>query len=297
MPLCKGKGCSAAAGKIIAYVTQKKKAEIVSSYALDDSRSYAMQFRETQDLYEKAQTFESRKYYHFVNSFDPAEKISPEEAHKMTKELAVVSFPGHEYVIATHTDKAHIHCHVVVNSVSFETGKMMHLNNKEYTRIKDRSNEIAQEHGHAPLDFRKSSKTRLTTAEKRIELKGGKSWKQELRDVIDVAMASVDNSKGFFEWLERYGVKSRVTNKTISFLHPKKTQPIRGDRLGADYTKEGIERSFSLNHSPIKQAPVPAKSNLDRLLEIAAEKARKGNEEDARNTKPRQRNREDDLER
>ena len=297
MPLCKGKGCSAAAGKIIAYVTQKKKAEIVSSYALDDSRSYAMQFRETQDLYEKAQTFESRKYYHFVNSFDPAEKISPEEAHKMTKELAVVSFPGHEYVIATHTDKAHIHCHVVVNSVSFETGKMMHLNNKEYTRIKDRSNEIAQEHGHASLDFRKSSKTRLTTAEKRIELKGGKSWKQELRDVIDIAMASVDNSKGFFEWLERYGVKSRVTNKTISFLHPKKTQPIRGDRLGADYTKEGIERSFVLNYTPKKEESIIFKGNLDRLLEIASEKSREKNEVADRGTKPRQRKREDDLER
>src|ERR1035437_3626193 len=128
-------------------------------------------------------------------------------------------------------------------------------------------------------------------------MKGGKRWKQKVRDVIDVAMASVDNSKGFFEWLERYGVKSRVTNKTISFLHPKKTQSIRGDRLGADYTKEGIERSFVLNYTPKKEEPVPAKSHLDRLLNIAAEKAQKRNEDIVRNAKSRQRNREDDRER
>lgn len=40
-------------------------------------------------------------------------------------ELAQREFPGYEAVMATHIDADHIHNHIVVNSVSFETGKKL----------------------------------------------------------------------------------------------------------------------------------------------------------------------------
>ena len=117
MPLFKGCGCKAKPGKAIDYITDEKKAAIVTSYALDDNRDYATQFAETAQLFHKAHKYDSRKYYHFKHSFDPKDNISPEEAHRLTEELAQQAFPDNEYIIATHTDKHHVHCHIIVNSV------------------------------------------------------------------------------------------------------------------------------------------------------------------------------------
>ena len=47
MPLFKGCGCKAKPAKAIDYITDEKKAAIVTSYALDDNRDYARQFAET----------------------------------------------------------------------------------------------------------------------------------------------------------------------------------------------------------------------------------------------------------
>ena len=82
--------------------TDEKKAAIVTSYALDDNRDYARQFAETAQLFHKAQRYDSRKYYHFKHSFDPKDNITPEEAHRLTEELAQQAFPDNEYIIATH---------------------------------------------------------------------------------------------------------------------------------------------------------------------------------------------------
>jgi len=55
----------------------------------------------------------SRLYYHVRQSFKPGE-ISPELANKVGYELAMEFFKGeHAFVVATHTDKAHIHNHIV----------------------------------------------------------------------------------------------------------------------------------------------------------------------------------------
>ena len=56
-------------------------------------------------------------YYHFVQSFHPEEAVTPELAHRIALELAQ-QWKGYEVLVATHTDRAHIHSHFIVNSVS-----------------------------------------------------------------------------------------------------------------------------------------------------------------------------------
>ena len=246
MPLFKGQGCKAKPAKAIKYITDPKKAAVIVSHALDDTRDYATQFKETCSLFHKGKSFKSRKYYHFKHSFDPKDNITPEEATRLTEELAKKAFGDYEYIIATHTDRAHIHCHIIVNSVSFVTGKMLHLNNNEYSALKDLSNEIAKKYGYSTLDFRKPSEDKISTEEKRITLNGGTSWKEELREVIAEAVAKCATIEEFEKHLNQYGVTiARNTAKTISFKHPAKQKAIRGDKLGTSYTKEAI--IFELN--------------------------------------------------
>ena len=246
MPLFKGCGCKAKPAKAIDYITDEKKAAIITSYALDDSRDYARQFAETAQLFHKAQRYDSRKYYHFKHSFDPKDNITPEEAHRLTEELAQQAFPDNEYIIATHTDKHHVHCHIIVNSVSFVNGKMLHYSNSDYAKLKDLSNEIAAKYGYSTLDFRKPSADRIKSEERRVVLKGGTSWKEELREVIAEALKLCNNMDEFEMHLSKYGVTiARNTAKTISFLHPQKKKPIRGSKLGKAYTKEAIIHEFT----------------------------------------------------
>lgn len=246
MPLFKGCGCKAKPGKAIDYITDEKKAAIVTSHALDDNRDYARQFAETAQLFHKAQKYDSRKYYHFKHSFDPKDNITPEEAHRLTEELAQQAFPDNEYIIATHTDKHHVHCHIIVNSVSFVNGKMLHYSNSDYAKLKDLSNEIAEKYGYSTLDFRKPSADRIKSEERRVVLKGGTSWKEELREVIAEALKLCNNMTEFEKHLNKYGVTiARNTAKTISFLHPIKKKPIRGSKLGKAYTKEAIIYEFT----------------------------------------------------
>ena len=246
MPLFKGCGCKAKPAKAIDYITDEKKAAIVTSYALDDNRDYARQFAETAQLFHKAERYDSRKYYHFKHSFDPKDNISAEEAHRLTEELAQQAFPDNEYIIATHTDKHHVHCHIIVNSVSFVNGKMLHYSNSDYGWLKDLSNEIAAKYGYSTLDFRKPSADRIKSEERRVILKGGTSWKEELREVIAEAVKLCNNMDEFEKHLSKYGVTiARNTAKTISFLHPNKKKPIRGSKLGKAYTKEAIIHEFT----------------------------------------------------
>lgn len=246
MPLFKGCGCKSKPGKAIDYITDEKKAAIVTSYALDDNRDYARQFSETAQLFQKAQRYDSRKYYHFKHSFDPKDNITPEEAHRLTEELAQQAFPDNEYIIATHTDKHHVHCHIIVNSVSFVNGKLLHFSNSDYAKLKDLSNDIAAKYGYSTLDFRKPSADRIKSEERRVVLKGGTSWKEELREVIAEAVKLCNNMDEFEKHLNKYGVTiARNTAKTISFLHPNKKKPIRGGKLGKAYTKEAIIHEFA----------------------------------------------------
>ena len=56
---------------------------------------------------------DGRMFYHLVQSFSPEENITPETAHEIALKFAEREFPEYEVLVATHTDKAHIHSHFI----------------------------------------------------------------------------------------------------------------------------------------------------------------------------------------
>lgn len=264
MPLFKGQGCKSTPRKAIQYITDEKKAEIVSSQNLDDSRSYAQQFRETARLYGKGDRFEERKYYHFKLSCDRADGVSAADHHEYAEALAKKLFPGYECVIATHSDTDTAHSHIIVNAVSFETGKKLDIRNAAYGRMKDAANDLGAERGFTTLDFRKPARERITTQERLVELKGGTSWKEELREVIRLAKQDTKTMPEFEKYLNEYGVElTRNTAKTIAYKHPKKEKAIRGEKLGSDYTKGAVIDELEQNRRLDSQRTVAAESRAE----------------------------------
>ena len=184
MPLFKCSAGKATPKKVIAYITDKNKAELVSVRNLFEDEDYARQFTDTQNLFGKGKKFGERKYYHIKLSCARQDNVSPQQAQRYAEEMAELLFPEHECVIATHTDTKTVHSHIVVNAVNPITGKKLHITSDEYGRMKDEANRIGEKYGFSYTDWRKVARHKRTSSEKHIILKGGTSWKEELREVI-----------------------------------------------------------------------------------------------------------------
>lgn len=183
MPLFK---CSASKAKPkngIAYVTDEKKAKIVTVRNLFEDEDYAKQFEETASRFGKGDKFDERKYYHCKLSCARQDNVSPEKAHAYAEELVAKLFQNYECVIATHTDTQTVHSHIIVNAVDPITGKKLQFNKQDYVKMKDEANRLGKKYGFTETDFRKRGKNSRTAVEKKIMLKGGTSWKEELREV------------------------------------------------------------------------------------------------------------------
>ncbi len=245
MPLFK---CSASKAKPkdgITYITDSKKAKIVSVQNLFEDEDFAKQFEETASRFGKGDKFNERKYYHCKLSCARQDNVSPEKAHEYAMALTAKLFENYECVVATHTDTQTVHSHIIVNAVDPLTGKKLQFNRQDYVAMKDEANMLGKKFGFTETDFRKRGKNSRTATEKKIMIKGGVSWKEELREVIAEAVKKTNAPDKFKEYLDTYyGVKITRDGKDYSYLHPDKQKPIRGEKLGTNYTKKEIIRKI-----------------------------------------------------
>lgn len=240
MPLFKGVSSKSTPKKAIDYITRKDKAAFVSVRNLFEDEDYAEQFADAMQRFNKGKKFDERKYYHFKLSCARKDNVRPEQAHLYAEELADILFPDDECVIATHTDTKTVHSHIIVNAVNPITGKKLRITESDYTRMKDEANCLGSEFGYSTIDFRKKAQNKRTTEESHIILKGGTSWKEDLREVIEEAKRSSSTQEEFTEHLQKYGVTLTRNGKDNSYLHPEKKKPIRGAKLGENYTKQEV---------------------------------------------------------
>ncbi len=253
MPLLKCSAGKARPATAIGYITDPKKAEIVTVRNLFEDEDYANQFEETAALYGKGKSYNERKYYHFKLSCARQDNLSPQEAHKFAEEVAEQLFRDCECVLATHTDTETVHSHIIVNAVNPLTGKKLQFSPKDYVDMKDEVNRLGKEHGYTETEFRKRGKNSRTAVEKKIMLNGGTSWKEELREVIAEAIKKSTTPDKFKEYLDKcYGVKITRDGKDYSYLHPQKQKPIRGERLGTNYTKTEVLRKLGEQNNRTK---------------------------------------------
>ena len=230
--------------KIVSYLTQEEKTEEKLIGGKDcDPDNIVNDFNMTQELYGKTGGV---KYHHIIQSFSPEDNITPEKAHEIGKELAESQFKGFEVFVVTHKDKDHIHNHLVVNSVSFENGLKYNASNKSLWDIKRESNRLCERENLKTLDLEHKAEKRISSAEKRIMDRGQIPWKDELRQIIDIARERTKDLQSFREFLEKnFEIETRVTKNSISYKHPDHGKAIRGRSLGDKYNKEELENEFN----------------------------------------------------
>jgi hypothetical protein len=185
-------------------------------------------------------------FYQYVQSFKPDCGATPQEIHQMGIELAR-QFEGYEVQIATHIDRDHWHNHLIVNSVSCETGLKLQFNEKDLEQLRTLSDEICAAHGLAILKpYQKPSMKPMNAGEYRSAIRGG-SFKFQLMNAIDTALSQSRTKTEFNACMEEmgYGVKWIPQHKYITYTAPT-GQRCRDNKLHDEkYLKERMEQHFA----------------------------------------------------
>ena len=196
-------------------------------------------FKATRELYGKTGGNEGHVV---IQSFQPGE-VDPKQCNELGLELAQKIAPNHQVTVYTHDDKDHIHNHIVINAVNLETGKKFNNNKKALHDIRRANDEVCKAHGLSVVT-EKNAAIRYTQAEKAVLEKGQSSWKDELRQAINLSRSQNNDFESFREDLEGMGVEMKIRGATVSYKHPDVHKWVRAKKLGSDYEKEALENGF-----------------------------------------------------
>ena len=189
-----------------------------------------------------------RRFYHLVQSFPKEEKVDPQQAHLAARRLAEF-FEDREVLVCTHTDRDHIHSHLIINAVALESGRKLHSDNALIENLMKFNDQVCMEFQLSvfqPTQHKKKTKS-LSNAEYHAAAKG-ESWKFQMINVIDNCMRYASTKDEFIELMrsEGYQVKWTPSRKNITYTTPD-GRKCRDDRLHEEkYLKEKMEFEFKI---------------------------------------------------
>ncbi|MGE3680315.1 MAG: relaxase/mobilization nuclease domain-containing protein [Bdellovibrionales bacterium] len=192
-----------------------------------------------------------------VQSWSPSESTlySPEKYNQMGRKLVEKWAPGHLAWVTTHTDKGHIHNHIVICTVNSETGKILDTKKKNIKRLHEISNEICRENGLSQMGKRvKEPDVNMPKQVREMVKRGKNSWYADLIQKVDFARAASTNFDEYVGILDELGVRARVENKNISYGYGDK-KAIRGRTLGKNFDKDGLMKAFEENDARFANVP------------------------------------------
>lgn len=209
-----------------------------------DGLNSVMEFEATKTAWNKD---DGIRFYQYVQSFSPEEAITHKQAHEIALEFAAKAWPGHEVLVATHCDAAHIHSHFVINSVSFETGLKLRQHPTTLLELRQLNDEICAAHGFSTLKPYEKGGTKISAREYRAAV-SGESWKFQLMYHIGEAMKRSPSKADFIREMQKrgYAVSWTDERKHITYTCPN-GKKCRGIKLHEEkYKKEMMELEFAI---------------------------------------------------
>ncbi|WP_197041820.1 relaxase/mobilization nuclease domain-containing protein [Faecalibacterium prausnitzii] len=270
----KGKSIGACLHNHTSYIQNPDKTEqgeLVSSYQCSPL-TVDEEFLLTKRLYEQT-TGRSQKSdviaYQIRQSFKPGE-ITAEEANKVGYELAMRFTKGkHAFIVATHTDRAHIHNHIIYNSTALDgTRKFKNfwLSSFAVQRLSDL---ICLEHQLSTIEYKP-----YRERQKRIVYPPKESNRDRLCSVIDSILAEKPKDyEDFLLRLEQQGYEVK-RGKHTAVKGKGRKRFIRFRTLGNGYGENEIKAVLEgkAKHQPYQKQP-PKDQPFQLLVDIQGKMA------------------------
>ena len=239
----------------IDYITNPVKTaeNLLTDYVRCDPGHAAQQMMDTKRTLGKTA---GRQCYHIIQSFRPDE-ITPELAHEIARQFAAEHLSGYEAVIATHVDKAHIHSHIVFNSVNAVTGKMYHSTRENYyQQIRRISDRLCRENGLSIILQGENTKS-ISYIEWLRQSKGQPTFRSMLEADLRDAIADANDLGHFFLLMEHKGYEIHHGNR-LGFRLRGQERYMYPERKNAAFSEENIERTIAGNLAEIEAGIRPA---------------------------------------
>lgn len=185
--------------------------------------------------------------YHGYQSFKSGE-VTPEEAHAIGLETARQMWgKDFEIVVTTHLNTDNIHNHIVVNSVSFRTGRKFENHISDHYKLREISDMVCAEYGKSVLP-----PSKLTCNRKKdylVNKSGGMTHREILRRDVESILPYCKDKPDLEKRLISLGYKIvRDGNyQHISVIAPDWKRPVRLDTIG--FTNEVLRQRVEQNRS------------------------------------------------
>ena len=205
--------------------------------------------------------------YQIRQSFKPGE-ITAEEANKVGYELAMRFTKGkYAFIVATHTDREHIHNHIIYNSTALDSTRKFRdflLSGLAVQRLSDL---ICLEHQLSVIEIKP-----YRERQKRTLYPPRESNRDKLCAVIDNILLNERpaNFEGFLQKLEQQGYEIK-RGKYTSVKGTRQKRFIRFRTLGAGYSEDEIKAVIAgeSEHRPYQKQP-PKEQPFHLLVDIQA---------------------------
>ena len=228
----------------------------------------------TKKLYEQA-TGRSQKSniiaYQIRQSFRPGE-ITSDEAIRIGYELASRFLKGkHAFIVATHTDREHIHNHIIYNSTTLDGTRKFRDFFFSGLAVQRLSDLICLEHQLSVIE-----KKTYRERQKRITYPPKESNRDRLCSVIDeILQQQPTDYEDFLQKLEQQGYEVK-RGKYTSVKGARQKRFIRFRTLGAGYSEEELKAVISgeaEHHPRQKQKRIVPEQKFQMLVDIQAKLA------------------------
>ena len=200
--------------------------------------------------------------YQIRQSFKPGE-ITAEEANKIGYETAMRFTKGyHAFLVATHTDKAHIHNHIIFNSVNLDCNRKFRNFWFSGIALQRLSDIICIEHKLSIIE-----KVKPSERAKRTEYPDKKTIRSGIMDLIDNILKS--DPKDFDDFLKKlqtagYEIKR---GKHIAVKGENQKRFIRLDSLDKGYRQDDLKALFEKDEKCVQHTKVDPLIDLKQKME------------------------------
>ncbi|HMM30858.1 MAG TPA: relaxase/mobilization nuclease domain-containing protein [Clostridia bacterium] len=242
----------------IEYATDANKTEQAMFSSVINCDSVETAFREMLDVKEQYHKKDGVLGYTFIQSFSPDDNLTPEQAHEIGVRLAQEFFGDRfQVVVGTHLDKAHLHNHFVINSVSFVDGKK-YLNKLHYLNdLRAINDRLCTEYGLS-IVAPKSKSSMESYADWKFRKDGFIPRNDIIRNDIDEC---IRQSLSFVEFVARmkslgYIIRYGSNVKYMTVLTPGAERARRVHKLGENYTEDAIRHRIEINTPEIAREAV-----------------------------------------
>ena len=205
------------------YLDFPSYAEMVEMYNINFSNNDKL-YESRNDRQEKHQ--QTIHAHHLIQSFSPEDNLTPEEINRIGYETMMELTGGRfKFIVATHTDKDHVHNHILINAIDRNSDKKLIWNYALERNLRMISDRISKVAGAKIIEKRYSYRDYKKYRES--------SHKFELKQRLYFLLQQSKSFDDFLEKAKQLHVQIDFSQKHSRFLMTDRTmvKPIRGSQL------------------------------------------------------------------